>query len=34
MRNRQKKEGKKQPYLKLSSNYWTSTQTPILRFYD
>ena len=33
MQNRQKKESTRKRYLKLSSDYWTSTTTPKIRFY-
>ena len=33
MRRVRKKEKEKGQYLKLSSNYWTSTFTPGVRFY-
>ena len=33
MQNRQKKECKRKRYLKLSSNHWTATVTPKIRFY-
>ena len=34
MRKVQKKEKRKQRYLKLSSKHWTSTITPMVRFYE
>ena len=33
MRNRQKKGKRKEQYLKLSSKHWTSTTTPLPKFY-
>jgi hypothetical protein len=34
MQKVQKKQKRKKQYLKLSSKYWTSTKTPLLKFYN